>query len=146
MINQFRPTQPPTLTKSPDASVFGYVKENVVENVVVDIPAIATLKKQRKKEDKPRNPAYAGMSEAEKKRAIRKAYYHNKGKVYHGINIRVDRFDMTKEQFNGCKTIEDLNDKVRQHLEEQKYNEKVIKSLMAFCYRGIEYTPYKPRQ
>tara|TARA_R110000772_G_scaffold116_2_gene600 strand:- start:5654 stop:6055 length:402 start_codon:yes stop_codon:yes gene_type:complete len=132
IIGQFK--QQPTLMTSPDASVFS------------DFSIASEPVSETKKRGKPANPAYDGLTGNERKKAIRKAYYTNKGKLYHGIKLRMDRFDMEKDQFVGCSSVEELNDKVKSHLESQGFSDKYVESLMVFCKRGVEYTPYKSKK
>lgn len=89
------------------------------------------------------NPAYFGMTEAEKQKQIKLNYYTSKGKLKTAIKVRCKRFDFNEELFKACKTIEELNEKVKTELANKGYSELDIKRL--FVIRKSTYNPRKPK-
>ena len=87
------------------------------------------------------NPAYLGMSEAEKQKNIKLNYYNSKGKMKACINVRCKRFGFDKSLFKDCKTTDELNIKVKEELTKQGYTELDISRL--FVLRKSTYAPRK---
>ena len=89
------------------------------------------------------NPAYIGMTEADKQRQIKLNYYNSKGKLKASIKVRCKRFGFNEELFKDCKTVEELNNVVKSELSNRGYSEVDIKRL--FVIRKSTYEPRKPK-
>ena len=89
------------------------------------------------------NPQYLGLNEQEKQKQIKLNYYNSKGKLKNAIKVRCKRFDFNEELFKACKTIEELNEKVKAEFTNKGYSELDIKRL--FVIRKSTYNPRKPK-
>ena len=87
------------------------------------------------------NPIYVGMTETEKQKNIRMNYYQTKGKLKASIKARCKRFGFDKELFKDCKSVDELNDKVKNELAKQGYSSLDISRL--FIVRKSTYTQRK---
>ena len=87
------------------------------------------------------NPIYVGMTETEKQKNIRLNYYNTKGKLKASIKARCNRFGFDKELFKDCKSVDELNDKVKNELAKQGYSSLDISRL--FVVRKSTYTKRK---
>ena len=129
MIGQFK--QQPLLMRSPSASEFSQFpkQEPVVVQPVVDEPPV------KKTRGRTKNKEYIGLSETDKRKAIRQKTYATKGKLYHARRSRIKNFDMEKTAFDGCETITEMNQRVEDHLKSNGHSDKIVYQLMTFCRR-----------
>ena len=88
-----------------------------------------------------KNPEYLNMSEEEKRKQIRLNYYNKTGKLQNAITTRCKRFDFDKSIFKDCKTIDELNEKVKEELTKKGYTDLDISRL--FVIRKATYAPRK---
>ena len=72
---------------------------------------------------------YMNLTKKEKHNAYLKKYYHKTGKIYHSIRGKCKRYGMKKEEFNGCKTIVEVNERVDLLLKNLGYSPEIIKML-----------------
>lgn len=89
-------------------------------------------RKQRAKETKPRkprNPLYEGLTPREKENAIKRNYYSGKGKIYHARNSRMKRYEIDKQKFEHCSSIEELDNVVFNELQNRGYEPFIIYQL-----------------
>jgi len=86
------------------------------------------------------NPKYIGMNKEEKDKAIKLNYYKNgKGQMYYAKRTRIKRYDIPKERFDNCKSIDELNKVVFQVLKERNYSDKIIEQLTIHIMRKRKY-------
>jgi hypothetical protein len=76
------------------------------------------------------NENYKGMTEAEKRKAITKAYYDKKGKLSYAIKNRCGKYGMDKSYFDKCENIDQINEKVAEYLLSKGFNRENVKRLI----------------
>lgn len=76
------------------------------------------------------NENYKGMNEADKRKAITKAYYEKKGKLSYAIKNRISKYGMEKEYFDKCENIDQINEKVAEYLLSKGFNSENVKRMI----------------
>jgi len=52
-------------------------------------------------------------------KAVKKRYYASKGRILQAIKLRCKKFDLTKDYFKDCNSVEDVNNRVNEFLKEK---------------------------
>lgn len=90
-----------------------------------------------------KNQAYEGLDEEAKKKAITKAYYERKGRLYYAKKNRSKKFNIDEVLFKECKTIEEMDIIVKDQLIESGINADLVNQLIITrTNKGA--TPLKP--
>ena len=87
-----------------------------------------------------RKSEYTGLTQREKKNAYVRKYYSGNGKKYHAIRARSKRYDMKKEDFEGCVSVDDVDHRVIEVLKTRGYTDNVVKQLTACLFRKRKIT------
>ena len=52
-------------------------------------------------------------------KAVKKRYYASKGRVLQAIKLRCKKYELTKDYFECCNSVEDVNNKVNEFLKDK---------------------------
>ena len=83
-----------------------------------------------------RKEKYANLTMKERHASYIRSYYNKpgpkSGKMYYAIKSRCNKFNMEKSDFDGCESIEDVDDRVDIKLKQSNYPDEVIKLLTTY--------------